>query len=196
MSKKKNTLHNNHYPGRIRIVSGIWRNRFLKVANLENLRPTSERIRETLFNWLAPDIENAQCLDLFAGTGSLGFEALSRGASSVTFVENSKLANSYLHETAKLFGAINLNIYNQEAMVFLKSKVNQTFNLIFLDPPFADNSLTDVLGLLYHSQWLSPDAKIYVELDIKQEFPVLPENWAITHQKNIGKVCFALIKVN
>ena len=130
MSKKKNTLHNNHYPGRIRIVSGIWRNRFLKVANLENLRPTSERIRETLFNWLAPDIENAQCLDLFAGTGSLGFEALSRGASSVTFVENSKLANSYLHETAKLFGAINLNIYNQEAMVFLKSKVNQTFNLI------------------------------------------------------------------
>ena len=196
MSKKKNTLHNNDYPGRIRIVSGIWRNRLLKVANLENLRPTSERIRETLFNWLAPDIENSQCLDLFAGTGSLGFEALSRGASSVVFVEKSKLANRYLHETAKLFGVKNLNIYNQEALVFLKSKTNQTFNLVFLDPPFADNSLTDVLGLLYHSQWLSFGAKIYVELDIKQEFPILPENWVITHQKSIGKVCFALIKVN
>ena len=137
MSKKKNTLHNNDYPGRIRIVSGIWRNRLLKVANLENLRPTSERIRETLFNWLAPDIENAQCLDLFAGTGSLGFEALSRGASSVVFVEKSKLANRYLHETAKLFGVKNLNIYNQEALVFLKSKTNQTFNLVFLRPTFC-----------------------------------------------------------
>ena len=104
MPRKKNSLLKKNYPGRIRIVSGIWRNRFLKVPNIENLRPTSERARETLFNWLNNDISNARCLDLFAGTGSLGFEALSRGALSVTFVEKIKQAALLITETAKLFG--------------------------------------------------------------------------------------------
>jgi 16S rRNA (guanine966-N2)-methyltransferase len=195
MPRKKNTTPNNAYPGRIRIVAGIWRNRFLKVANLENLRPTSERIRETLFNWLAPDMENARCLDLFAGTGSLGFEALSRGASSVTFVEKSKIASKLLQDAAKLLEAENINIFNQEAQVFLKPKADQRYSLVFLDPPFGDKLLSDIIAFLHHGNWLSVGAKIYVELEINQDFPVLPEGWVVTHKKNIGKVCFALLKV-
>jgi len=195
MPRKKNTSVNNGYPGRLRIVAGIWRNRFLKVANLEKLRPTSERIRETLFNWLNPDIEYARCLDLFAGTGSLGYEALSRGASTVTFVEKSKLASKFLQDAAKLLEAENLNIINQDAQVYLKSKTDQKYNLVFLDPPFGDNLLSDVIASLHYGNWLSIGAKIYVELDINQDFPSLPEGWVVTHKKNIGKVCFALLKV-
>ena len=154
MPRKKNTSPNNAYPGRIRIVAGIWRNRFLKVANLENLRPTSERIRETLFNWLAPDMENARCLDLFAGTGSLGFEALSRGASSVTFVEKSKIASKLLQDAAKLLEAENINICNQEAQVFLKPKDDQRYSLVFLDPPFGYILLRNIIAFLHHGNWL------------------------------------------
>jgi len=196
MPRKKNSLLKKNYPGRIRIVSGIWRNRFLKVPNIENLRPTSERARETLFNWLNNDISNARCLDLFAGTGSLGFEALSRGALSVTFVEKIKQAAWLITETAKLFGVNDQEVNNQDALSFLRTKNDQLYDIVFLDPPFSHNILGEVIGLLYQGNWLSKNALIYIELDIDQNLPELPGDWHLSHKKIFSNVCFALIKVN
>ena len=193
MPRKKISLSKKSYPGRIRIVSGIWRNRFLKVPNIENLRPTSERARETLFNWLIHDIPNARCLDLFAGTGSLGFEALSRGAYSVTFIEKIKQAAHLITETAKLFGLKDQVVNNQDALSFLGGENDQLYDIVFLDPPFSDNILSEVIELLYRGNWLSKDAMVYIELDIDQKFPELPSGWYVSHKKIFSKVCFALI---
>src|SRR5262245_38024853 len=127
-------------PGQVRIIAGKWRGRRLAVPDVKDLRPTPDRVRETLFNWLAPVIAGSRCLDLFAGTGVLGFEALSRGAAYVEMVDQSEKVMATLKEELAQFGANNAQIYRANVPVQLKSP-SEPFNIVFLDPPYNANLL-------------------------------------------------------
>jgi len=180
-------------PGRLRIVAGKWRSRTLKIASAPGLRPTSERIRETLFNWLAPRIQGAHCLDLFAGTGALGIEALSRGAATVTFVERSREAAASLRQACDELAADGATIRPIDALRFLDSNHDEKFDLVFLDPPFADDSLAVLCRLLNDDGHLSKGARIYLEQDKTQAPPELPEEWVIACEKKAGNVRYSLV---
>ena len=181
-------------PGRLRIVAGKWRSRLLPVADVPGLRPTSERLRETLFNWLAPTIEGTKCLDLFAGTGALGLEALSRGASSVDFVEISKVAATALCENIQTLNATNTDVHQANAMTFLDSEPPTQYDTVFLDPPFATDSYQELCRLLASHNWLAKGAHIYLEQDSSQQVPDLPEGWNLLKEKTTGNVRYSLIR--
>ena len=180
--------------GRLRIVAGKWRSRLLPVAEEPGLRPTSARIRETLFNWLASTIEGSRCLDLFAGTGALGFEALSRGAREVVFVENSARAAAALKESVKVLEATGARIHQADAISYLKSEP-ESFDIVFLDPPFADDLLEDLCRLLSEGNWLADGARVYLEQDRERPLPALPDGWTIINDKTAGQVRYALVTV-
>ena len=180
--------------GRLRIVAGKWRSRLLPVTDEPGLRPTSERIRETLFNWLASTIGGSRCLDLFAGTGALGLEALSRGAALVVFVENSARAVAALQDSANTLDAIDARILRQDALTFLKGEP-LPFDIVFLDPPFAADLLGDLCRLLDVGGWLAEGARVYLEQDRERALPELPDGWTITNNKTAGQVRYALAKV-
>lgn len=180
-------------PGRLRIVAGKWRGRALRVADVTGLRPTSERVRETLFNWLAPVIEGARCLDLYAGTGALGIEALSRGAASVEFVENSRLAADTLRQSLQALGATDASVHHADAIAFLRSGCAAPFNMVFLDPPFDTGRYEELCRLLEDKGWLAKGAKIYLEQGSGQQFPDLPDGWELLKKKIAGNVRYSLI---
>ena len=181
-------------PGRLRIVAGIWRSRVLEVVDAPGLRPTSERIRETLFNWLAPRIAGARCLDLFAGTGALGFEALSRGAASVVFVEKHAAAVRRLRDNAALLGADGAEIIADDARRFLADARAAPFDIAFLDPPFQENALADLCRLLAVRGLLAPGAIVYLEDDRKRPVVELPAGWQELRKGHAGNVRFALVE--
>jgi 16S rRNA (guanine966-N2)-methyltransferase len=178
--------------GRLRIVAGKWRSRLLPVADLPGLRPTAERIRETLFNWLANSIDGKCCLDLFAGTGALGFEALSRGAGQVVFVESSDRAVRVLQESASTLGVSGARILNEDALAYLSGE-SQPFDIVFLDPPFAADLLEELCKLLHDGNWLADGARIYLEQDRGRPLPELPDDWTILKDKTAGQVRYALV---
>ena len=180
--------------GRLRIVAGKWRSRLLPVADETGLRPTSERIRETLFNWLASTIEGSRCLDLFAGTGALGLEALSRDAREVVFVENSSRAAAALKESVKVLEAKGARIHQADAIRYLKSEP-EPFDIVFLDPPFAADLLEDLCRLLSEGNWLADGARVYLEQDRERPLPALPDGWTIISDKTAGQVRYALVTV-
>jgi 16S rRNA (guanine966-N2)-methyltransferase len=180
--------------GRLRIVAGKWRSRLLPVAEEPGLRPTSARIRETLFNWLASTIEGSRCLDLFAGTGALGFEALSRGAREVVFVENSARAAATLEDSVKMLEATGARIHQADAISYLKGEP-EPFDIVFLDPPFADDLLEDLCRLLSEGNWLAVGARVYLEQDRERPLPALPDGWTIINDKTAGQVRYALVTV-
>lgn len=151
-------------PGKIRIIGGNWRSRKLDVVEAEGLRPTPDRVRETLFNWLQPYIEGAACLDLYAGSGGLGFEALSRGAAAVTMIDqNSAVVKNLKLQAAKL-GAGRLEIICADAAQWLKTCSRQ-YDIIFLDPPYSQNRLGQITGQLLNCVCLRPGTLLYVESD-------------------------------
>ena len=195
MTSNKKYSSKNIYKGKVRIISGKWRNRTLKVENYEGLRPTSERIRETLFNWLRSEISGLNCLDLFAGTGSLGFEALSRGADNCIFIDKTEAAIKQLKKAKELVIAENCHIFKTNGFDFLSSNKNNSYDLIFLDPPFADNIIDETINLIVKYELVTPNGYIYIEINKNQKFPDIPKNWIIARKKNIANVCFALIKV-
>ena len=180
--------------GRLRIVAGKWRSRLLPVADEPGLRPTSERIRETLFNWLAPTIEGSRCLDLFAGSGALGLEALSRGAGEVVFVENSARTATVLEESVNMLEASGARIHKADAIRYLKS-APEPFDIVFLDPPFAADLLEDLCRLLSEGNWLAEGARVYLEQDRERPLPELPDGWTILNDKTAGQVRYALVTV-
>jgi 16S rRNA (guanine966-N2)-methyltransferase len=182
----------NSPPGRLRIVAGKWRSRLLKVDDIPGLRPTPERIRETLFNWLSPDIEGSRCLDLFAGSGALGLEALSRGAASVEFVEKSRRAMTSLQNACNELGAEGASLLPMDAFAYLGRRPDRAFHVVFLDPPYADDSVAELCRLLDDGDWLVPGATVYFEQQKTQSPPDLPEGWSITHQKEAGQVRYSL----
>ena len=181
--------------GRLRIVAGIWRSRLLDVVDVEGLRPTSERIRETVFNWLAPGIHGARCLDLFAGTGALGLEALSRGAGTTVFVERSPVAARQLQSNVDVLGANGATVLQLDALDYLRGAAGPTFDIAFLDPPFGADLLEETCRLLAERRLLADGAYVYLEQDRSNPDPELPEGWAVKKNKTAGMVRYMLMQV-
>jgi len=174
----------------VRVIAGQWRGRKLPLADVE-IRPTSDRIRETLFNWLDPHVRDARVLDLFAGSGALGFEALSRGAAEGFLVEKSVHTAKHLRKVAEEIGASGAKVLNKDARQYLQSPA-EPFDVVFLDPPFADSDAANLCTLLERQGWLMPDALIYIEQSAEQGFPELPGNWSWRRQKQAGQVVYGL----
>ncbi len=192
MAKRKKT--NKPRPGRLRIVAGKWRSRLLDIAEVPGLRPTSERIRETLFNWLEPRINGARCLDLFAGTGALGLEALSRGARRVVFVEKSARAVGMLNANIETLGAAGAVVRHGDALDYLRGEQDERFDLVFLDPPFAADMIDELCRLLAERELLANDACVYIEQGRSGAEPELPAGWEILKNKTAGNVRYMLVR--
>ena len=180
--------------GEVRIIAGLWRGRKLPVLNAEGLRPTGDRVKETLFNWLMPYIVDSYCLDCFAGSGSLGLEALSRQAKQVTFLELDKTVANQLKKNLQTLKTTTEQdqIINQNSLEFLKQVQNQPhFDVVFLDPPFHFGLAEQAITLLEEKNWLLPHALIYVETEKDKPLSV-PENWQLLKEKNTGMVSYRL----
>ena len=160
--------------GRVRIIAGRWRGSKLDVADRPGLRPTSDRVRETLFNWLQPHLPGATCLDLFAGSGALGFEAASRGAAASVLIERDATLAQQLRETARRLGGDQVEVVQADAMAWLAAPPRQRFDIAFVDPPFADGKHAAACAAL--DPWLAPRAWIYVEAARDAVFSV-PASW-------------------
>jgi len=175
---------------RVRIVGGAWRSRLIDVAHVTGLRPTPDRVRETLFNWLGQELEGLHCLDLFAGSGILGFESASRGAASVVMVERDPKAHAVLTANAKALHAGRVEIVRGDAVRFLQS-ASRKFDVVFLDPPYKQGWLERVEPLL--ERVLQPDGWLYAEA----EAPVTRlAGWQTIKQGHAGQVHFHLLQGN
>jgi 16S rRNA (guanine966-N2)-methyltransferase len=183
-------------PGRLRIVAGKWRSRLLEIATAPGLRPTSERVRETLFNWLAPSIQGAHCLDLFAGTGALGLEALSRGAAETVFVEKSVVAVKTLRNNIATLNASAAVVHNTDAFRFLGGTQPGKFDIVFLDPPFDADILGDLCRVLSEASILKAKAQIYIEEQRDSPAVELPANWKVVKSRLAGNVRYSLLRVD
>jgi len=191
-SKPKTSSTARTKPSSVRIIGGSMRGRKINFSSGEGLRPTLDRIRETVFNWLATDIPQSTCLDLFAGSGALGFEAVSRGAKSVIFVDSSSQASVNLRNNLEIFKVQNAKVVNQKAKDFLTNN-RQKFDLVFLDPPFGRDLLPATLEAL--TQHLNSKAIVYVEQEAEKEEPVYPANWDVIKSKKTSRFFYQLIKL-
>jgi 16S rRNA (guanine966-N2)-methyltransferase len=186
-------------PNSVRIIAGEWRSRRLTFPCIEGLRPTADRIRETLFNWIAIQTPGAKCLDLFAGSGAMGLEALSRDADHCTFVELNREAARSLNNNLSLLKTTKGKVQQSNALEWLDQLTNggiehQRFTLVFLDPPFANNMLQETLDKLRQSNCLAPGALIYWEAAKEQTPPQLPSSWVMQKHKQAGLVQYGLIE--
>ena len=176
----------------LRIIGGLWRGRKLSFPDVDGLRPTGDRIRETLFNWLAPDIQGANCLDLFAGSGALGLEALSRGAKSSVLLEKHAAAARQLNANLQLLQAGHGRIEQVDSLHWLKQQnPPQPFDIVFIDPPFALELWEPIAAALEAQAWLSDEALIYLEAPRDAQL-LLPANWQLHRDKQAGQVSFRL----
>ncbi|WP_341326090.1 16S rRNA (guanine(966)-N(2))-methyltransferase RsmD [Methylotuvimicrobium sp. KM2] len=176
---------------KLRIIAGEWRGRNLRFTDAPGLRPTPARVRETLFNWLRSDIYGSRCLDLYSGSGALGFEAASRGAKSVVQVENNPQACRHLKENAVILSTDRIKIVNQDVFRYLAGDV-ESFDLVFLDPPFGKSLAVQTCQWLEDKGWLSAQAKIYLETEIGLDLTGMPENWRLLKDKTAGEVAYRL----
>lgn len=173
----------------IRIIGGTWRGRRLAVGGASGLRPTPDRVRETLFNWLAPAIAGARCLDAFAGTGALGIEALSRGAASCLFVERDPRLARGIEETLAAIGTEAGEVRRGDVLALLRTPAATRFDVVFLDPPFGAGLLAPVLAAL--PPHLAPGHRVYLEYPAA-EVPELGPEWAVLRDKRAGEVGYCL----
>lgn len=177
---------------RLRIIGGRWRSRHLSFPDTGTVRPTPDRVRETLFNWLAPVIEGARCLDLFAGSGALGLEALSRGAASVVFVEQDTRLVRTLRDNLARLGTGDARVVQAEALTWLQG-TSSPFDVVLLDPPFHQGLLAPVCAQLSMGGWLGKHALVYLE-SARTETPDLPGTWELRREKAAGEVYFRLFR--
>ncbi|HEY3982752.1 16S rRNA (guanine(966)-N(2))-methyltransferase [Cedecea sp.] len=177
--------------GQIRIIGGQWRGRKLPVPDSPGLRPTTDRVRETLFNWLAPSMVDAHCLDCFAGSGALGLEALSRYAASATLIEMDRAVSQQLQKNLATLKANNGKVLNANTLNVL-AQPGTPHNVVFVDPPFRKGLLDETLALLEKNGWLADDALIYVESEVENGLPVVPASWALHREKVAGQVAYRL----
>ena len=175
--------------GEVRVIAGLWRGRKLSVLNAEGLRPTTDRVKETLFNWLMMDVANARCLDCFAGSGSLGIEALSRQAQAVVFLEKFANAAQQLKKNLASLKTDKGTVINTDTLTYLSQKNStEPFEIIFIDPPFHHNFVPQVLTLLQQNNWLAENALIYVETEKNHPPLLLAKNWQVIKEKSAGMV--------
>ena len=194
MKKQKNSTANL----KVKIISGCWRGKNINFLEKKDLRPTKSQIRETLFNWIQYDVENSCCLDLFSGSGVLGFEAASRGAKKVFMVDNDLDVVNCLNIQKKKLKGHNIFIFNSDSNEFLKN-FNEKVSLIFLDPPFTKNILDETIKSLSVSNRLIERCKIYIEFPHNKNFTVnikTPENWELLKSKKSGDVAYLLFQHN
>lgn len=174
----------------VRIIGGQWRSRKIHFADKNELRPTADRPRETLFNWLQPVIHGARCLDAFAGSGVLGFESLSRGASHVTFIEKDRAVMNTLRVQAERLKTTDTDFVCTPCPA-KHLNVQHPFDIVFLDPPFATPELiTETAQWLETQNLLSQETFIYIELHKRTELPALPDNWTLHREKKAGQVIY------
>ncbi|HMN44284.1 MAG TPA: 16S rRNA (guanine(966)-N(2))-methyltransferase RsmD [Povalibacter sp.] len=181
-------------PNRLRIIGGRWRSVPITFPAIEAVRPSPDRVRETLFNWLQPVIVGSRCLDLFAGSGALGLEALSRGASSVDFVDSEPAIGRHIAATLEKLCATGGTAHVSDALRFL-DRSPQPFDIVFLDPPYASDLLAAVCNKLA-AGWLAPDAYIYLECPADRGLPALPANWSVHRTKQAGQVGYHLLRAH
>jgi 16S rRNA (guanine966-N2)-methyltransferase len=176
----------------LRIIGGTWRGRKLRFPPSPEIRPTPDRVRETLFNWLGTRVSGTRCLDLFAGSGALGLESLSRGAAQATFVERDAAAVRELRARLAEWGAVGAQVEQGDALRFLAG-TGGPFDIVFLDPPFDSDLLTAAAGFLERGRWLAPGALIYVECAARAGLPPLPQSWVVAKAKQAGEVGYHLL---
>jgi 16S rRNA (guanine966-N2)-methyltransferase len=180
----------------VRIIGGVWRGRRVEFPDAPGLRPTPDRIRETLFNWLQTEVADRRVLDLFAGSGALGLEALSRGAKEVVFVEQAvAVARMLRDQIARLQGSSRARVVDMGAARFLRTPA-PSFDLVFLDPPFGQNGLAVYLPQLAASNLLKPGGLAYLECERALGIPALPAGWELLKSKAAGGVGYHLVRAN
>ena len=175
----------------IRIIGGKWRSRKVSFMTKEALRPTPDRVRETLFNWLAPCISGAKCLDLFSGSGVLSFEALSRGAESVVALESDRDCYQQILAQKQILQADALDVLNKNVLDWLQAP-KFSADIVFVDPPYKQQILGKTLQLLETNNWVKVDGLVYFEQDTPLDLSQLPENWALWRNSKAGKVFYFL----
>jgi 16S rRNA (guanine966-N2)-methyltransferase len=197
--EKRPTQQTGKPPGSVRIIAGEWRGRRIEVASGAEIRPTPDRVRETLFNWLAPVLPGMHCLDLYAGTGVLGLEALSRGAAESWFVEQDAAAARALEMVLDRFDGPGHDrgrgrVLRADARRWLAGPVPRSFDLVFLDPPYAADELGNLCTLLARG-WLAPHAWVYLETSRKYALPAMPAGWQLHREREAGEVRYALARL-
>lgn len=175
----------------VRIIGGQYRGKKLPFPAIAGLRPTPDRVKETLFNWLMPMIHGAHCLDAFAGSGALGFEAFSRGAASVVLIEQHPQIVANLNKIASTFASLKLSVIKTCAVDYL-NETNESFDLIFLDPPFTQHQWLPCIHILATSSRLKTGGLIYVESPAV--LPLDEQHWETVKLKQAGQVVYALYK--
>lgn len=195
MARPRNRKGQRHGTGEIRLIGGRWRSRRVTVLDRPGLRPTPDRLRETLFNWIGHDLHDSHCLDLFAGSGVLGLEALSRGALSTTFVDSDGGAIESLAQAIdQLECHSQTNLINDDALRFIES-AGQRFDIVFADPPFQGELLEQLIDSLASSQRLTPKALVFLEYHRDTTLPTLPENWQLHRSSTAGVSTGSLVLV-
>lgn len=176
----------------VRLIGGTWGGRKIRFPDGEGLRPTPSRVRETLFNWLMHDVRDARVLDLFAGSGALAFEALSRGAREAVLVDRSPVVCAHLaQELAALRGA-NARVVKRDATDFVAQRADAPFDIAFLDPPFHRGLLAPTLAALEANGFLHDGSRIYVESEQAPDAAAIPASWRLHRQQEAGQVCYSL----
>ena len=184
--------------GQVRIIAGQCRGRRISFPAVAGLRPTGDRLRETLFNWLATDLRGAHCLDLFAGSGALGLEAASRGAGEVVLLELNTAAARALSDNIELLDLKSAQVFNADTLSWLQQNANNIapFDIIFLDPPFDSTLLAStVAALSQQTSLLAEDAMIYIEAPARQILDFIPADWQLHRHKAAGDVACQLYRV-
>jgi 16S rRNA (guanine966-N2)-methyltransferase len=181
----------------LRIIGGKWRGRKLNFVDAQGLRPTLDRVRETLFNWLQPVIYNAHCLDLYSGSGALGFEALSRGADHVTMVDNNRQVISQINQNLQLLSCENADAVCMDAVDFLSQQNMQAitqskYQVVFLDPPFNQGLLDSCCKKIEQQQLLADNSYIYIEAEKTLQLSNIPERWQKKKEKQAGQLAYYL----
>jgi 16S rRNA (guanine966-N2)-methyltransferase len=177
------------------VIGGSLRGRRWRFPDITEVRPTPDRVRETLFNWLGTHVIGARCLDLFAGSGALGLESLSRGASGVVFVEQHAAVARALESLITEWGVHGAQVLRADAFAYLRGAAER-FDLVFLDPPFSGGLLAPAAALLEERGWLAPEALIYVESAAREAPPALPAGWQERKAKQAGEVGYHLYARN
>ncbi len=181
----------------IRIIAGRWRGRKLPVLDYPGLRPTTDRVRETVFNWLMNDISGARCLDVYAGTGALGIECLSRGAAFVRFIESKQSVLNSIKNSIDVLSPPrdqNVSLTRADAIIALQMACEEKFDIVFLDPPFNDDLIKSSATLLEDNYWLSDNAIIYIECEANKVDLMLPENWIKFKSGRAGQSAYYLYR--
>ena len=179
--------------GFVRIIGGDWRGRKIPVADVEGLRPSGDRGRETLFNWLQGKVHGARCADLFAGTGVLGLEAASRGAAEVTLIERSRKASESLRATVEMLDVGHVSVIEADAIEWLQRQAPQSLDIVFIDPPFDTNLAVSALEILRDQNCLASEALVYLEQP-RASSPDLPAGYAESREKLVGEVRIRLLR--